>query len=123
MAMSGRKGSKRTLVIAVVAAITLATAWDAEARNRSAPPSEPQAIADMVRREALNLGVSVPLALAVARAESNFDATAESHKGARGVMQIMPATGRWLAKRLGLPRYNTRIQSHHPFQGSLRYHD
>jgi len=34
------------------------------------------------------------LALAVAEAESNFDADAESPAGARGVMQIMPATGR-----------------------------
>jgi len=34
------------------------------------------------------------LALAVAEAESNFDAGAESSAGARGVMQIMPATGR-----------------------------
>lgn len=32
------------------------------------------------------------LALAVAQAESDFDPLAESHKGARGVMQIMPAT-------------------------------
>ena len=34
----------------------------------------------------------VALALAVADAESNFDVNAESHKGARGIMQIMPAT-------------------------------
>ncbi|GHD63217.1 hypothetical protein GCM10017083_53140 [Thalassobaculum fulvum] len=34
------------------------------------------------------------LALAVAEAESNFDPGAESRAGARGVMQIMPATGR-----------------------------
>ncbi len=36
--------------------------------------------------------VPTSLALAVARVESNFNAKAESHKGARGVMQIMPAT-------------------------------
>ena len=34
------------------------------------------------------------LALAVAEAESDFRAAAESPAGARGVMQIMPATGR-----------------------------
>jgi len=34
------------------------------------------------------------LALSVAKVESNFDASALSHAGARGVMQIMPATAK-----------------------------
>ncbi|MEM7052085.1 MAG: lytic transglycosylase domain-containing protein [Acidobacteriota bacterium] len=34
------------------------------------------------------------LVAAVVRAESAFDARAVSHKGARGLMQLMPATGR-----------------------------
>lgn len=48
----------------------------------------------MVVQEALR-SVRVPpsLALAVAHAESHFDPSAESSAGARGVMQIMPATG------------------------------
>jgi len=41
-----------------------------------------------------NSTVPVSLALAVARVESNFQADALSSAGARGVMQIMPATGR-----------------------------
>ncbi len=54
--------------------------------------AERDRIRALVVREALDLGVPVALALAVAHAESNFDPHAESHKGARGVMQIMPAT-------------------------------
>ena len=46
----------------------------------------------MVKTEAKRMRFSVPLALSVAHAESNFDPRALSHKGARGVMQIMPAT-------------------------------
>ena len=54
--------------------------------------SSKEAIKKMVAREARDLGVPASLALAVAHAESSFNASAESHKGARGVMQIMPAT-------------------------------
>jgi hypothetical protein len=49
----------------------------------------------MVVQEALRSEQVPPsLALAVAHAESHFDPTAESSAGARGVMQIMPATGK-----------------------------
>ena len=52
------------------------------------------AIQRMVIEEAWNSRVPPSLALAVAKIESDFRAKAESHAGARGVMQIMPATGR-----------------------------
>jgi soluble lytic murein transglycosylase-like protein len=47
---------------------------------------------------ARNHGLNPRLLAAVAEAESRFDARAVSHKGARGLLQLMPATGR----RLGL---------------------
>jgi len=46
------------------------------------------------------------LVLAMIHQESGFDASARSRSGARGLMQLMPATGRELARRLGL-RYST----------------
>ena len=56
------------------------------------------------------------LAMAVAHAESNFDPRALSPKGARGVMQIMPATARG---EYGIPpellwdaRLNIRVGIH-----------
>jgi len=70
----------------------------------------------LVVREAIDLGVPISLALAVAHAESNFDPRAESVKGARGVMQIMPATARGEyaidADRLWEPRVNVRLGLH-----------
>ena len=79
------------------------------------------AIKRMVAREARNMGVPVPLALAVAHAESSFNARAQSHKGARGVMQIMPATARGeygiAADQLWDPRINIRLGLH--FLGRL----
>lgn len=39
------------------------------------------------------------------RQESRFIATARSHAGARGLMQLMPSTARWVARRLGLKNW------------------
>jgi len=75
----------------------------------------------LVANEAANLRVSVSLALAVAHAESYFDARAESSAGARGVMQIMPATalGEYGIEPdlLWDPRINVRLGLH--FLGRL----
>ena len=43
------------------------------------------------------------------RQESEFDARVISHSNAHGLSQIMPATGRELAQRLGIPRYSTTL--------------
>lgn len=51
--------------------------------------------------------VDPALVAALVRQESTFDPAAISSVGARGLMQIMPATGRSLARSLGM-RYATR---------------
>lgn len=44
-----------------------------------------------------------PLLLAaLIKTESNFEPRAESRKGAKGLMQITPATGEWIAKTIGI---------------------
>lgn len=48
---------------------------------------------------------------AIARQESAFDPTAVSHAGARGLMQMMPATARETARRSGLPFDLSRLGS------------
>ncbi len=48
----------------------------------------------IVVEESLRAGFPPSLAMAVAKAESNFVATAKSSAGARGVMQIMPRTAK-----------------------------
>jgi soluble lytic murein transglycosylase-like protein len=58
------------------------------------PTAYGELIFETARRHALNPG----LVAAVIRAESAFDPRAVSHKGARGLMQLMPSTG----QRFGL---------------------
>lgn len=79
------------------AALTLAAllvwAGTALATPHAVPPDRAD-IARMVVEEAVAAGVSPDLALALAKVESNFNPSALSSAGARGVMQIMPATAR-----------------------------
>jgi soluble lytic murein transglycosylase len=61
-------------------------------------------------------GIDRALVHAVIRQESRFDAAATSHAGARGVMQVMPATARYLetgieTKHLADPERNVNLGS------------
>ena len=67
--------------------------------------------------------VEKAMVYAIARQESVFDPKAQSHAGARGLMQLMPATAKRTAKRFGAglrhrqahrdPSYNAKIGSAH----------
>ena len=68
-----------------------------------------------------DLPMAMEMNLAIARRESEFDPVVQSSVGARGLMQIMPATGRDIARDLGIadlhttdrmiadPAYNARL--------------
>ncbi len=45
------------------------------------------------------------LLAAMMKAESNFNPRAVSPRGARGLMQIMPETGQWIAQQMGNPDF------------------
>lgn len=47
--------------------------------------------------------------LAITRQESSFDPRARSHANARGMMQFLPATGRIVARQLGMPYSDDRL--------------
>lgn len=52
--------------------------------------------------KAREYGLSPYLVAGVIRQESNFKPKAESHVGARGLMQVMPDTGEFIARKRGL---------------------
>ncbi|MEK9569288.1 MAG: lytic transglycosylase domain-containing protein [Paracoccaceae bacterium] len=96
------------------AVLSIGNTADSHASSASSSVGE---IKRLVFRIAGDIGVPESLALALAHAESNFDPDAKSHKGARGVMQIMPATalGEYniSAKQLWDPSINIAIGLHY----------
>jgi soluble lytic murein transglycosylase len=89
---------------------------DAYALSLAAGPGEgapdlwwaayPQAYAPEVEGAAAKAGIPPPLLYAVMREESGFRPEVLSVVGARGLVQIMPETGRKLAEQLGAKSYS-----------------
>jgi soluble lytic murein transglycosylase len=64
---------------------------------------------NVIERFAADNELPVALLLAMIRQESAFDVKARSFAGARGLMQVMPATAKELAQRMGLPYSRDRL--------------
>ena len=62
--------------------------------------------ADQVRPKAKDLGLDDAWVYGLMRQESRFITSAKSVVGASGLMQLMPATARWVAKKVGLKDYH-----------------
>jgi soluble lytic murein transglycosylase len=63
----------------------------------------PTPFRDDVTREAQAIGLDPAYVYGLIRQESRFILDARSSVGASGLMQVMPATARWTAKKIGLP--------------------
>ena len=88
-------------------------------------PISKHKIKQIIIQESNNTRVPASLALAVAKVESNFNAKALSNAGARGIMQVMPKTGRGEfginPTELWNPRINIRIGISYLEQLQKRY--
>jgi soluble lytic murein transglycosylase len=60
---------------------------------------------DLASREARDNNLDEAWVYGLIRQESRFVNVARSNVGATGLMQIMPATGRWIAQRLGIKKF------------------
>ena len=65
-------------------------------------------LASIINSESIKYDIDPYLILSVIQVESRFSPKAVSHKGARGLMQLMPTTGRYVANKYDLPLKNTR---------------
>ncbi|MDC8760432.1 lytic transglycosylase domain-containing protein [Janthinobacterium fluminis] len=57
---------------------------------------------DIMHPATQTLGLDKAWVYGLIRQESRFIMDAQSHVGASGLMQVMPSTGRWVAKKIGL---------------------
>lgn len=73
-------------------------------KTHGKPTQNGRALASAIVKEALSQDYDPVFVAAVIKSESAFNALARSHKGAQGLMQIMPKTGAWLADQQNLPR-------------------
>jgi hypothetical protein len=80
----------------------------------SATQMAPEEIARMITAISLQHGVDPELVAAVIKAESNYNQWAVSSKGARGLMQLIPATG----QRFGV---RNLFDARDNIQGGVRY--
>ncbi len=63
---------------------------------------------EVIRAESAKYGLDPNLVLGLIRQESAFAAGAHSSANARGLMQVLPSTGRRLARETKVPRYSVR---------------
>ncbi len=63
-----------------------------------------------------------PLILSIIRQESEFDMTAHSHAGAKGLMQLMPYTAKVVSKQAKLPYSRSRLTSDPEYNINLGSH-
>ena len=62
-----------------------------------------------VTARARELGLDPSHVFGLIRQESRFIVDARSHVGASGLMQLMPATARWTARKIGLNNYQAEL--------------
>jgi peptidoglycan DL-endopeptidase CwlO len=134
-----RETQRRLVLLAVVAIVAVAwvTAFDGTAVTPVATAAAVQPSATVARVapcpfptalrrafEAASSDASIPPAMlwAVAKVESNLHPDAESSAGARGLLQVMPATGRALNLNIDEPTSNVLAGARYLRQMLDRFH-
>jgi soluble lytic murein transglycosylase len=65
----------------------------------------PMPLREIVLRRSQAIGMDPAYVYGLIRQESRFVMDARSHVGASGLMQVMPATAKWTAKKIGLTSF------------------
>ena len=98
-----RRQRRRTFLTILASALVVLIAlgaWALFGRGRMDLSRYPMTYAPEIRAAAAEFSLDPAYVASVVLAESSFDAEAVSLVGAIGLMQIMPATGEWIAGKL-----------------------
>lgn len=101
--IEARQGARRKSVLTIRKAFpALGTPYQATLPEEARRLYYPLEFQDTIRTWAVRNRLPLHLVLGIIRQESAFDTQAQSWAGARGLMQLMPATARELAGKAGL---------------------
>ncbi len=99
-----RQGDRRKSVLAIRDAFpALGGPFQASVPLEAQQLYYPVAFQPQIETWARTHGLPVNVVYGMIRQESAFDLSAQSHVGARGLMQLMPATAREISRRFGIP--------------------
>jgi soluble lytic murein transglycosylase-like protein len=108
--IEARKGERRKSVLTIRKAFpALGTPYQATLPAEARRLYYPLEFQDTIRTWAVRNRLPLHLVLGIIRQESAFDTQAQSWAGARGLMQLMPATARELAGKAGLDYTHERL--------------
>lgn len=106
--MRAKRYKKRYLALVIAALVLLSIAFMLLGRELE-KAAFPLKYKDLIMKYAVQYDLDPYLIAGVIHTESRFDALAISPKGARGLMQIMPETGSWIAQKLELDNYSDEL--------------
>lgn len=96
------------MVIALIIVILVASAYSILRSEWFGRLIFPLYYKELIFSESQKQRLDPYLVSAVVYVESKFDPQAKSSSGALGIMQIMPATGKWVAEKLGLEEFQEK---------------
>ena len=73
----------------------------------------------MPKLKRISKPVETSMVFGISRQESEFNAVAKSHAGARGLMQLMPATAKWMAKKYRFRGHSTAKLTRQPAYNAM----
>ncbi|MBQ8331386.1 MAG: lytic transglycosylase domain-containing protein [Clostridia bacterium] len=113
--------ARRTLAILLIIAISLGVGIAADwIWNKVDRYNHPQAYHEIITKYSVDYNIPEYVIFAVIKTESDFDPTAKSSAGARGLMQMMPSTFEWLTGEEHLNERLPELTLHDP-EVSIRY--
>lgn len=113
--------ARRTLAILLIIAISLGVGIAADwIWNKVDRYNHPQAYHEIIAKYSVDYNIPEYVIFAVIKTESDFDPTAKSSAGARGLMQMMPSTFEWLTGEEHLNERLPELTLHDP-EVSIRY--